>query len=252
MTGPKLDPLAQRGLAHMAVQFAPNLAETVEQLWHVLLNVAGAPEPFPLGAARLLSKHHRRGDPDALTTTLLLCTDRRWEPCMGHLMKDIVDEGVLTDEQLEGLARLFLAHDTMSFDHPTANQGFERIVRPPLRRWATGYLLRRRKAGFLSMLRQAQSSKPDMGAAIVAGMLDAICAIDPHWAPAALELGLTWPLGAVRRQALEILAANGGVEEAVQRAAADPDAKVRRWKPRRADPPESRADAGQQSLFDGV
>jgi hypothetical protein len=42
-----------------------------------------------------------------------LCTCRRWELCTGALIKDVVDEGVLSKEDLDHLARLFLSGDTI-------------------------------------------------------------------------------------------------------------------------------------------
>ena len=48
-----------------------------------------------------------------------------------------------------------------------------------------------------------------MAAAMVNRMLDPIAALDPGEAAVLLDLGLVWPLGSVRRHALEILAAQG-------------------------------------------
>jgi len=127
-------------------------------------------------------------------------------------------------------------------------------VHTPLRRWAAGYLLRRRPERFTSLLEQARSSKAATGSAVVNGMLDSIGAPGPDEAALLLDFGLVWPLGSVRRHALEILAAQGQVEEAVRRAAADPDAKVRAWKPRGLASPVANPakDTGlQDSLFDG-
>jgi hypothetical protein len=92
-----------------------------------------------------------------------------------------------------------------------------------------------------------------MAAAMVNGMLDSIAALDPGEAAVLLDLGLVWPLGSVRRHALEILAAQGDVQEAARLAASDPDAKVRHWRPRGStSPAEPAKDEGlQDSLFDG-
>jgi hypothetical protein len=93
-----------------------------------------------------------------------------------------------------------------------------------------------------------------MAAAMVNGMLDSIAALDPHEGAALLDLGLVWPLGSVRRHALEILAAQGDVQEAARLAASDPDARVRHWRPRGRTSPATdpvKDEGLQHSLFDG-
>ena len=247
----QLDPKSQRALLEMV---APDLAETVQDLWQVLLTSRPRGDTFPLGVASLLTKHHGEGQPGAVVTALLLCTCRRWERCTGALIKDVVDEGVLSEGDLDRLARLFLLGDTIPFRKPEGRRTVQLEVHSPLRRWAAGHLLGRWPERFSSLLEQARSSKAAKGSAMVNGMLDSIGALGPDEAALLLDFGLVWPLGSVRRHALEILAAQGDVEEAARRAASDPDAKVRAWKPRgpasrAADPAE---DTGlQDSLFDG-
>jgi hypothetical protein len=204
----------------------------------------------------LLTKHHGRGEPDALVTALLLCTCRRWERCTGALIKDVVDEGMLSEEDLDGLARLFLSGETIRFRKPSGRATVELQIQNPLRRWAAGHLLRRWPERFSPLVAKARSSKAVMGSAMVNGMLDSIHALGLDEAALLLDIGLVWPLGSVRRHAIEILA-QGDVDEAVRLAAADPDAKVRSWKPRGpatpgADPAANPVkDAGlQDSLFD--
>ncbi len=63
-------------------------------------------------------------------------------------------------------------------------------------------------------------------------MLDAIGALPDASIEVALEVGLRWPLGNVRMAALSILAQRGGETAALEQAAQDPDARVRRWRPR--------------------
>jgi len=52
---PKLDPKSQRALAEMV---APDLAETAEDLWQVLLTSRPHGDTVPMGVASLLTKHH--------------------------------------------------------------------------------------------------------------------------------------------------------------------------------------------------
>jgi hypothetical protein len=224
----QLDPKSLRALAEWV---APNSAETAEDLWRVLLTNR-ARDSVPMGAASLLTKHHGRGEPGTLVTALLLCTCRRWESCTGALIKDVVDEGVLSEEELERLARFFLSGETIRFRKLTGQGTVQLQIQTPLRRWAAGHLLRRQPEGFASLLDQARSSKAPIAAAMVNGLLDSIAALGPDEAALLLDRGLVWPLGSVRRHALEILSAQGDVDEAVRLAASDPDAKVRRWRPR--------------------
>jgi hypothetical protein len=215
---------------------APDLAETVEDLWRVLLASRSRGDTVPMGAASLLTKHHGRGEPDAVITALLLCTCRRWKHCTGPLIKDVVAEGVLSDDDLDGLALLLLSGDIIQFGTRTGPSTVPLQVRPPLHRWAAGHLLRQRPEQVSSLLDEAIPAPANMAGAIVNGLLDSIDVLPPEKAAALHVVALEWPLGTVRRHALEILASVGDVDEAARRAAADPDATVRRWKPR---PPAS-------------
>ncbi|MEA2533443.1 MAG: hypothetical protein QOJ93_1254 [Actinomycetota bacterium] len=185
-------------------------------------------------------------------------------------IKDVVDEGVLSEEDLDRLAGLFLSGDTIRFRKSTGRGTTQLHVRTRLHRWAAGHLLRRGPEDFSSLLERARSTKAAMAAAMVkdvpigdpvllgeepeaVGMLDSISALDPGEAAVLLALGLVWPFGSVRRHALEILTAQGDVQEAARLAASDPDAKVRRWRPRGSTSPAEPANDGgpQDSLFDG-
>jgi hypothetical protein len=103
-----------------------------------------------------------------------LCTCRRWELCTGALIKDVVDEGVLSKEDLDRLAQLFLSGDTIRFRKLTGRGTTQLRVQTPLHRWAAGHLLRRGPEGFSSLLDRARSSKAAMAAGMVNGMLDSI------------------------------------------------------------------------------
>ena len=168
--------------------------------------------------------------------------------------QDVVDEGVLSGEDLDRLARLFLLGDTIPFRKPEGRCTVQLQIHTPLQRWAAGYLLRRWPQRFTSLLDQARSSKAATGSAMVNGMLDSIGALGPDEAALLLDVGLVWSLGSVRPHALEIFAAQGGVEEAARRAATDPDAKMWHWNPCRPAPPVADPAKGtglQDSLFDG-
>jgi hypothetical protein len=253
-------------------------AETVEDLWRVLVTTHPYRDTAPRGAASLLTKHHGNGQPGALDTALLLCTYRMWERCTHRLIQDIVGTGLLSGDDLDRLAAALLSGDTIGYDHPANWYGpveveidlktwsrkvrkirpgerttTERRVQPPLRGWAAAHRLRRQPESLASLLDQARCSRPPMAAATVNGMLHSIGVLPPDEAALLLEVGLAWPIGSVRLRALEALAAQGEVEEAARRAATDPDAKVRGWRPRGAAFPVGNPEEGgglQESLFD--
>ncbi len=81
-----------------------------------------------------------------------------------------------------------------------------REVRPPLRRWAAGRLVRREPASWSALVHRAGEVDARAGAAIMLGLLDGIEAL----APAARELiiGMTaaWPQSDVRKTATEVAA----------------------------------------------
>jgi hypothetical protein len=57
----------------------------------------------------LLSKHHEAEPEQTLATAVLLLTDARWRKGASHLVRRIADGGLLDEEQLDLLARTFLA-----------------------------------------------------------------------------------------------------------------------------------------------
>jgi len=63
-------------------------------------------EPFSL-----LEKHHEAEPTSSVVTAMLLLTDRRWGKGVGQLVRRIADAMILEQEQLDLLARAFLAAD---------------------------------------------------------------------------------------------------------------------------------------------
>ena len=59
----------------------------------------------------LLTKHHATEPGTSVATATLLLTDRRWRGGVGQLVRAIADSGLVTPEQLDGLALAFLAAD---------------------------------------------------------------------------------------------------------------------------------------------
>lgn len=73
---------------------------------------ADAFEPFAL-----LNQHHEREPATSLVTALLLLTDRRWRNASARLVRQIADSEVLDGDQLDLLARTFVAADEAVYWH---------------------------------------------------------------------------------------------------------------------------------------
>lgn len=238
-------------------------ASDPEGLWRALVVHTGwRSTTHHWEAVELFRHHHEDGSPGALTTVLLLCTDRRWDRCTARLIAGITDTSILGEEDLGELAGAFLWSEHIRFECPVSWFGTDwieieldggkavkrsgvhvdpdtpvpckRWIEPPLRRWAASRVLRAKPAAFDAVRDRALELRGPHAGAVVAGILDAVEALDEDATRQAIELGLGWPQGSVRILALELLAARD-LEAARKRAASDPDRKVRRWTPRAPD-----------------
>jgi len=209
----------------------------------------------------LFTKHHASEPGTSEATAMLMLTDERWRGGVGQLVRLIADSGLLTDEQLDGLAIQFLAADRYVYwqvpdawftaesvafvvsddagedagedaDEAEVSEAPARAARgvaPPLRRWAAARVLAREPGAWERLLATAQDLDARHGAAVVAGMFDSI-----EFMPAAEQArlvtkGTTWPHQHVRRAALEVVAARDGADVAFRLAHTDPNAKIRAW-----------------------
>lgn len=267
-------PLQLNGLEDMAMLLG---AMTPQELWQVLVRYRGMPDAYPGHAISTFKGLHGDGTPGALTTARLLCTDRRWEPCTHRLVRGIVETSILSDEELDELAHDFVWPVTYTFrypigwigtdwvtvtidDHgasvegevehvdPARSVATDRYIAPPLRRWGADWVMRSAPEIFSALRDIALAHGSRDGDAIVSGVVDAVGATHPEFAPAAVELGLGWPRGSVRLLALELLARTDP-EAARRHAATDPDKKVRKWAPDRVDDRSSKKPAMKQTEF---
>lgn len=244
-------------------------AQTPEELWIVLLVPHGIRSSSAWEEPYLLFRHFHLEDPtDAATTALLLCTDYRWRKATHHLIREIVESGLLGEQALDLLATWFLAIDlgvkvprrlfaaapvvftqsgsseaTVTVDLPRPGMaptladrrrgndlvGVRRSVWPPLRRWAAARQLRSATAGWRDLVEIAAGLPSREAAMILAGVMDAADSIPEIERAAAIEGGLTWGSAIVRLAALPALAAFEGPDAAKRRAATDPSEKVRAW-----------------------
>jgi hypothetical protein len=236
------------------------LAESPEELWRALVFGGGlGASPNHWDAGLLFRHHHGDGQPGALDTALLLCTDLRWRRATAGLIAEIAGSGVLDGDELFILAESFLNEAVVweapaawtdggwveivlsesgdddddggpgEDDPPPGPLQVRREVRPPLRRWAAAELLRQRPERLDDVFARAQALSARDAAAVVAGIIDASDALDRQRAQRVLEFGLGWPAGWVLLVALERLAGCHGLDAARRLAAGDPDARIRRW-----------------------
>jgi hypothetical protein len=217
---------------------------------------ADAFEPFAL-----LQQHHQSEPDSSLTTALLLLTDRRWRNGVARLVRRIADSSILDGEQLDLLARTFIAAADAVYwrvpDHWFA--GGEQIVIdldrdepdetddggpvevdegpviarrdvfPPLRRWAAAHLLAREPAGWSRLWRRAGELDARSAAAVAAGLLDRVDVLTPDAQALVVKQATSWPDHTVRRLALEYVAAHDDPKVAARLGRNDPNARIRAW-----------------------
>ena len=212
-------------------------ARTVEDLWAVLLAWHGIrassawEEPL-----MLFSRFHRNQSLDAEVTGALPCTDYRWRKASHHLVERIVDSGVLGPGQTEALADWFLdeVFEIEAAGGPSRRGGtaatmttLRRPVWPPLRRWAARHIVVGDPLRWRDLIDAASALPSRDAAAAVAGVMDAADHLSPVELPVVASIGLQHGSGIVRLAALPLVAKVAGVDAALERARADPSAKVR-------------------------
>lgn len=220
-------------------------------------NKADAFEPWCL-----FHKVHVDEPDGAAATALLLLTDRRWRNATSRLVRRIEESGLVPDDQLDLLARTFLAAGPQVYweapgdwfagpaivldpaadldvvegddlgepdDRPVV---FAREIRPPLRRWAAARAVRSDPACFAAVAKRAGQIDPRAGAAIINGLVDSIDVVAPAARDFVLDLAESWPDRQVREAAAALrhppqpapaqLGEAPPVQSAAARAAAQP------------------------------
>jgi hypothetical protein len=240
-------------------------------LWRRLVSGAIDGTAQPDVAVDAFRRVHRGGEAGAFDSALLLCTDWRWRAVSAKVIAGIVDSGILDDDDQDRLADTLLWHQQVHYRHPiwwisTAfveycldSPGPGRTIRidpntptsahrsvwPPLRAWAAGRVLSRRRASVRDVLEHARSLPARDAAAVVTGAVRGADNLDEDRARTVLNAALAWGHKAPRKAALERLLAGGEDELAQTLARNDPDASIRRWASE-----QLRSKATQGSLFD--
>jgi hypothetical protein len=221
----------------VALHNAPDVTEFQRRLVlypTALTNESDAFEPWCL-----FQQFHRNNPVGAATTAILLVTDRRWRKATGRLIRQIEESELVSSDVVDVLAQTFLAAGSQVywevpgewFDGPAINVDFElhavddvpddddggapdtsdggrvvvaREVRPPVRRWAAGRVLRADPAMWGQLVTRAREIDARGGAAIMRGVLDGVDALTPAARGAVLKLATTWPERGVREAAAEL------------------------------------------------
>jgi hypothetical protein len=231
-------------------------AATPDALWrHLCENVHLRAMPNTFEAVCAFQRLHRDRPAHALRTAQLICTDLRWRRVTAPLIVDIEQSGILDERALDQLAGGFLWEDTLGWPVPeqwlrdgTVRVGrkrhkpgrtavvIDRMIPPPLRRWATARVVRREPRRAADVLVRIDGMDAGAGDATMAGLLDAAVSLPLEARVELTELGCAWPNGTVRLRALKLLAETDR-EAALQGAAADASATVRAWGQKLASPP---------------
>ncbi len=224
---------------------------------------ADAFEPFSL-----LEKHHQAEPESSVVTATLLLTDRRWRTGVGQLARRIADATILDQEQLDLLARAFLVADEalywqvpddwfsddeliidLGVSTTEPEEGLDdddadadrddvvvpgpavarREVAPALRRWAAARAASREPTLWATLFARTRELDARSAAAVMAGLIDAIDALEAPVQKLLIREATRWPDQAVRRAGLALVADREGPEAAVKLAANDPNARVRAW-----------------------
>ena len=224
-------------------------------LWRRLVSgTVGRPQP-PAVAVDAFRRLHRGGEAGALDSALLLCTDRQWHTVSAKVIAGMVDSGILDDDDQDQLADTLLWNEQVHYRHPIWWIGTtfveysldspapgrtirvdpntpttaHRSVWPPLRTWAAGRVLTRRRASVRDVLEHARSLPARDAAAVVTGAVRVADDLDEDQARTVLNAALAWGHKAPRKAALEQLLVRGEDELVQTLAGNDPDASIRRW-----------------------
>ncbi len=241
-------------------------------LWRRLVSSAiGRPLP-PALAVEAFRRLHVNGEPGAFDSALLLCTDWRWRRVGTQVIAGIVNSGILDDDDQDRLADALLWQERVDYRHPVGwiatsfveydlnSAGPGRTIRvdpnsptmasrnvwPPLRTWAAGRVVGRRRAPVGDVLEHARSLPARDAAAVVTGGVRVADALGEDQARTVLKAALAWRHKTPRQAALEQLLASGDDELVQKLADNDPDASIRRWASERL---RNRA-TSQDNLFD--
>lgn len=244
-------------------------AESPEALQRVLVIPGRRSDTVPDQAVWAFDSAHGDDDSGVVESVVLAVTNHRWTTIARPLLERLTGEGLLDEGHAGQLGLCFLEADVVSVTVPGAwlvdfylqQRGDEvgrldpaktytlaRQVNPQVRRWAAARYARDHD-GIVQVLRRALRMDSRHAAAAVHGLVDASEHLGDADAIEVLEMAADWPAPAVRLAALKLLAARGRHADALNRAANDRAATIRRWaaRHRQARLPDPYPDACQET-----
>lgn len=209
-------------------------AQDPEELHRVLvLYPPAAFEREPMLPVIYFRNVHERGADGAVVTAMLLATDPRFRTTAGPLIAKIAETAIVPAEELDVLARAFIAADNGLFwecpphwfvldsieielgvsqispvETSEDDEGDDigptvtrRVVPPALRRWATTRLLAAETAAWSGLFGRARELGGADGGAIIRGLLDMVGSLPPNAVENIRSVALQWPRVDVRNAA---------------------------------------------------
>jgi hypothetical protein len=230
------DERAPRNLAELAEDLGDDgvallSAATVDELRRRLLSTG--PRRRSCVDAELLLRTHHQAAPGALDTARLLLTDRRWARLSATLVHGLIRTGLLSDDDLDALARELLDGEWLAYRVDNDGPGDDnqlvarRPIPPPLRRWAASRAIRRALLASSEVFALLGALPARATGEAVRGMVDELESLPADEADELLETALSWPARAARMAALDRLIERGDAERAARLAPLDPDRGVR-------------------------
>jgi hypothetical protein len=244
-------------------------AKSPEALQRVLVIPGRRSDTVPDQAVWAFDRAHGDDDSGVVESVVLAVTNHRWTTIARPLLERLTDEGLLDEGHAGQLGLCFLEADVVPVTVPGAwlvdfyvqqrgddvgrldparTYTLARPVSPQVRRWAAGRFARDRD-GIARVLRRALRMDSRHAAAAMLGLADASEHLGDADAIEVLEMASDWPAPPVRLAALKLLAARGRHAEALDRAANDRAATIRRWAARRRQAclPAPRQEASQET-----
>lgn len=224
-------------------------AGSPEELQRILVIPGRRTDTLPDEACWAFGRAHGQEHTGLVESAVLAVTNPRWQKVARRLLDSLAEEGVLDGAHADVLSVAFLEADVVPVTVPGSwlvefyvqrrGEGYgrldpaktftlERRLTPQVRRWAAVRHAETRE-GVALVLRRALRMDSRHGAAAVLGLVDGTDGLGEVEALETLELAADWPSPDVRLAALQRLAARGRCSEALDRAATDRAAHIRRW-----------------------
>jgi hypothetical protein len=223
-------------------------AESPMELQRVLVIPGRRSDTLPDEACWAFGRAHGQDDTGLVESAVLAVTNHRWQKVARRLLDSLAEEGVLVGAG-DVLSTVLLEADVVPVTvpgswlvefylqrrgdrdgrlDPAKTFTLERRLPPQVRRWAAARHVGTRE-GIARVLRRALRMDSRHGAAAVLGLVDGSEGLGGTEALEVLELAADWPSPDVRLAALQRLASRGLQSEALDRAATDRAAHIRRW-----------------------